>query len=147
MPLPKDFREFIESLNSNRVDYVIVGGFALAFHGRPRFTGDLDVPVRPSAENADRLERALVAFGFACLGLKAADFFRPGQMVQMGIRPRRIDILTSITGVDLDEVWRSRVAAELDGLPVHFIDRASFIKNQKATGRPQDLADLDALGE
>ena len=147
MPLPKDFREFIESLNSNRVDYVIVGGFALAFHGLPRFTGDIDVLVRPSAENADRLERALAAFGFASLGIRAAEILQPDQVFQMGVRPHRIDILTSVTGVPLDEIWSGRVAAELDGLPVYFIDRESFIKNKRATGRARDRADLEALGE
>lgn len=146
MRLPKDLREFIESLNSNAVEYVIVGAFALAFHGFPRFTGDIDILIRASPENAKKLEETLAAFGFAGLGLSAADFRAPGQVIQLGRAPNRIDILTSITGVETDEVWRNRVTAEIDGLPVCFIDRDSLIKNKKATGRTQDRADLEALG-
>jgi hypothetical protein len=124
---------------------VIVGGFALAFHGRPRYTGDLDVLVRATAENARRLESVIRQFGFASTGLSAQDFLEPGQVIQLGQSPNRIDLLTSITGVTFDEVWDQRVAAELDGIPVFFIGREAFIKNKRATGRTQDQADLEAL--
>jgi hypothetical protein len=136
----------IESLNSNHVEYLIVGGYALAFHGCPRYTGDIDVLVRPSPMNAARLERTIIEFGFASLSLSAKDFLKTGRVVQLGRTPNRIDLLTSISGVGFDEAWDNRVAAKLDGLPVFFIDRASFIKNKKATGRTQDKADIEALG-
>lgn len=146
MRLPTDLREFIESLNSNHVEFVVVGGYALAFHGFPRFTGDLDILVRPSAENAARLEQALVSCGFGSLGLKATGFPQPGQVIQLGHPPNRIDILTSITGISFDEIWSRRIAAELDSVPVHFIDRDSFLRNKRATGRAKDKADLESLG-
>jgi hypothetical protein len=145
MELPKDLREFIESLNSNKVDYVIVGGYAQAFHGRPRFTGDIDVLVRPSPDNAARLETALAQFGFAPLGLRQEDFLTPGQVIQLGVAPNRIDILTSITGCEFDDIWRTRVPAHLTGVPVNMIAREQYIRNKRAVGRPQDLADIDAL--
>ncbi len=146
MRLAKDFKEFIELLNSNRVEYVIVGAYALAFHGTPRYTGDIAFLVRCSPENAARLLESLAQFGFGSLGIKADDFLIPDQVVQLGFPPCRIDIVTSITGVDFDEVWARRIESELDGQPVSFIDRTSFLKNKKATGRAKDLADVEALG-
>ena len=101
MLLPKDWRAFIELLNSQSVEYLIVGAVALAYHGVPRYTGDLDILVRPSPENALRMESALSAFGITSLGLKAADFSEPDSIIQLGMAPNRIDILTSITGVPL----------------------------------------------
>jgi len=145
MDLPRDLREFLESLNSKKVEYVIVGGYAQAYHGRPRFTGDIDVLVRPSRENGFRLKAALAQFGFGQLGLGEEDFLSEGQVVQLGVAPNRIDILTSITGCKFEEVWRTRIAAELAGVPVNMIAREEYIKNKRASGRPQDLADLDAL--
>jgi len=147
MPLAKDLREFIALLNSQGVEYLIVGAHALAFHGRPRYTGDLDVLVRVSVENASRLEKAVHAFGFSPAGISAADFLAPGRVIQLGRAPLRIDLLTSITGVEFEEAWKRRVAAELDHLPVYFLDRESLIRNKRATGRAQDVADLEALGE
>jgi hypothetical protein len=146
MRLQKDLKEFIESPNSQSVEYVIVGGFALAFHGFPRYTGDIDILVRCSPENAARLEIAISKFGFASSGLSASDFLSANQVIQLGRPPNCIDLLTSITGVDFEEAWAQRVAAELDGIPVWFIGRESFIKNKQATGRTQDKADLEALG-
>jgi uncharacterized nucleotidyltransferase DUF6036 len=146
MRLPKDFREFIELLNSNHVEYVIVGGYALAFHGAPRYTGDIDILVRCSDANAARLEAAMGAFGFGSLGISAKDFREAGQVVQLGSPPYRIDILTSVSGVDFDEIWDRRVPSQLDGTPVDFIDRDSFIKNKLASGRTKDKADVEALG-
>lgn len=146
MPLPKDWRAFIELLNSNGVEYLIVGAVALAHHGIPRYTGDLDIWVRNSPENARKLERALQSFGFKALGLTAQDFVNSYQVVQLGRAPNRIDLLTSLTGVSFEEAWRERVAADLQGTRVNFIGRHALIRNKKATGRPQDLADLAALG-
>jgi len=146
IPLPKDLREFIGLLNSNRVEYVVIGAFALAFHSRPRYTGDLDLLIRPSQENAERMEKVVAAFHFASLGLTARDFAEPDQIVQLGRPPNRIDLLTSLTGVDFDEVWATRVPSSLEGLPTSFISRECLIKNKKATARAQDLADVEALG-
>lgn len=146
MRLPRDWREFIGSLNSGEVEYLIVGAFALAFHGFPRYTGDIDIWVRATPDNARKVAEAISAFGFASLGLSASDFLTPGQVIQLGLAPNRIDLLTSITGVEFEDAWQRRVAAELDGVPVLFIDRESLIKNKKATGRTQDWADLEVLG-
>ncbi|MBZ5620640.1 MAG: nucleotidyltransferase [Acidobacteriia bacterium] len=147
MRLSKDLREFIESLNSHAVEYVIVGAYALAYHGSPRYTGDVDILIRPSAENADRLEGAIRKFGFGSLGLGADDFREPYQVIQLGHPPNRIDLLTGLTGVLFDEAWEGREPGDLDGIPVQFIGREAFLKNKRATGRLKDRADLEALGE
>ena len=147
MRLQKDLREFIASLNSNKVEYVIVGAYALAFHGRPRYTGDLDILVRASHDNAARLERAISDFGFAATGLSAADFAVEGQVIQLGRAPNRIDVLTSLTGVAFEEVWEGRVQSVVDALSVCFIGKEALVKNKHATGRSQDRADLESLGE
>lgn len=146
MPLPEDWRAFIESLNSNGVEYVIVGAVALAYHGFPRYTGDLDVLIRTSSENTKRLESVLAGFGFGALGLKAADFATSYRVIQLGVAPNRIDLLTSITGVAFDEAWADRVEADLEGTPANFISRRAMIQNKRLTGRAQDIADLEALG-
>jgi glycine/D-amino acid oxidase-like deaminating enzyme len=147
MALPKDSKEFIGLLISHGVDFVVAGAFAVGFWGRPRFTGDLDILIRAEPANAARLLAALETFGFGNLGLSSADFCSPGRVVQLGVQPNRIDILTSLTGVDFEEVWSGRRTGSLDGLPVCFLGRAELVKNKRATGRPQDLADLEALGE
>ena len=146
MVLPKDWREFIESLNSHGVDYVIVGAYALAFHGRPRFTDDIDILIRCSSDNALRVAEAINSFGFGGLGLSRGDFEEPYQVIQLGHPPNRIDILTSISGVDPERIWNHRVPASLDGVPVWFLDLESMIENKRSTGRDQDKADLKRLG-
>ena len=146
MPLPNDWRAFIESLNSNGVEYVIVGAVALAYHGFPRYTGDLDVLVRNTPENTKRLESTLAAFGLASLGLKAEDFVDSYRVIQLGVPPNRIDLLTSITGVPFDEAWGDRVETDMEGTRVSFISRSALIRNKRLTGRVQDKADLEALG-
>lgn len=145
MPLPEDWRTFIESLNSNGVEYLVVGAVALAHHGHPRYTGDMDVLIRNTPENAARLEAALKAFGLAGLGLKAADFENSYNVIQLGVPPNRIDILTSLTGVTFDEAWSSRVAALVEETQVNFIGREALVRNKQQTGRVQDIADLEAL--
>jgi hypothetical protein len=145
MALPKDWREFIELLNSEKVEYLIVGAAALAFHGVPRFTEGLDVFVRRSIENSDRVGRVLKRFGFASLGLQAVDFQRADQVVQLGFRPYRIAITTGLTAVSFDEEWPERVSGELDGVVAQFIGRGAFVRNKRATGRPKDIADLNSL--
>jgi hypothetical protein len=146
MPLPEDWRAFIEPLNSHGVEYLIVGAVALAHHGFPRYTGDLHVLIRNSAENARRLEPALTAFGLAALGLKAADFAEAYRVIQLGVPPNRIDLLTSITGVSFEEAWRDRIRAVVDGVSVNFISKQALVRNKRLTGRAQDRADLEALG-
>ena len=146
MPLPEDWRTFIESLNSNGVEYVVVGAVALAHHGIPRYTGDLDILVRSSPENARRLESALAQFGLGGLGLKAADFVDSYRVIQLGVPPFRIDILTSLTGVTFDQAWESRVETVVGETRVNFLGRTELIRNKKLTGRAQDRADLEALG-
>lgn len=145
MRLNKDLREFIALLNSEKVEYVLVGGYALAFHGVPRYTGDIDFLVRPTVENGARIESVLRAFGFASMNLTAADFSAPDRIVQLGHPPFRIDLLTSISGVPFEEIWNNRMASELEGLPIAVISRADLIRNKQASGRPRDIADLAAL--
>lgn len=145
MPIPKDWRAFIESLNSNGVEHLVVGAFALAYHGIPRYTGDLDILIRNSPENARRIEAALLAFGFGDLGLTANAFVDSYQVIQLGTAPNRIDLLTSITGVPFGEAWAGKVGGEIDGIAVNFIGRPDLIRNKKATGSNQDRADVEAL--
>jgi hypothetical protein len=146
MELCRDFRELLASFNARRVEYLIVGGYALAHHGAPRFTGDLDLYVHPTPENAERIFSALGDFGFGQAGLRVEDFQSPGQIIQLGHPPIRIDIITSLDGVAWEEAWASRDAAELQGLKAHFIGRREFIANKKACGRAKDIADVEALG-
>ena len=145
MALSKDWREFLELLNSRGVDYVIVGAHSLALHGRPRYTGDLDILVRPTSENARMLVHILNEFGFAESGFKAADFLEAELLIQLGRPPTRIDLLTSITGVSSEEAFATKVPAELDGIPVFVLGKDALIRNKRAVGRPQDLADLNVL--
>jgi hypothetical protein len=143
--LQSDLSEFIGLLNSLKVEYLVVGGHAVAFHGHPRFTGDIDFFIRSTAQNAERVLRVLAAFGFGSLGITAADLTEPGQVVQLGRPPNRIDILTSISGVDFDSAWSSRAPADLDGHAVNFIGVDELLKNKQASGRPKDLADAAKL--
>jgi hypothetical protein len=145
MSLSADLKEFIALLNSHGVEYVIVGAYSLAFHGRPRYTGDLDILIRRSPENAAKLCTVMAEFGFAGTGYKESDFTEPDQVIQLGRVPNRIDLLTGITGVAIDEAFQSKVATELEGIPVFMLSKALLIQNKRAVGRPQDLADLDSL--
>ena len=145
MAVPKDLSEFIALLNSHGVEFLVVGAHALAYHGHPRYTGDLDLLVRPVLENTAKLERAL-AFSFSSLGLKAADFIVPERVIQLGVAPNRIDLLTSLTGVTFEEAWSNRVEGFLGGVAAPFLSREMLIKNKLATGRKQDAADVEALG-
>lgn len=145
MKLSVDLREFIELLNSNRVEFIVVGAHALAWHGLPRYTKDIDLLVRAAPANADALVAVLDAFGFGSLGIGPADFLIPDRVIQLGRDPHRIDLLTAISGVTWDEAWSSRVEAQLDGIPVSFLGHEAFIRNKLAAGRPQDLADVSRL--
>ena len=145
MVLNQDFREFIQSLNNNQVRYLIIGGYAVAFHGHPRYTKDLDVWVELSQENAARLVTALAEFGFGSLGLQISDFLEPNQVIQLGYPPNRIDVIMTPKGVDFVTCFDSRVIVEIEGVPYNFIDRESLLQNKRATGRYQDMADVENL--
>jgi hypothetical protein len=143
--LSKDWREFLELLNSRGVDYVIVGAHSLALHGRPRYTGDRDVLVRSTPENARLLVDILNEFGFAESGFQELDFLKAEQLIQLGRAPTRIALLTSITGVSNEEAFASKVSAELDRIPVFVLGKDALVRNKRAVGLPQDLADIDML--
>jgi len=146
MEAQQDFKKLLELLNDRGVEYVIVGAHALAFHGAPRYTGDLDIYIRPTAENAERLMVALADFGFGSLGLSEKDFSVPDRVVQLGYPPVRIDLVTSLSGVSWEEVSANMVDGEYGNVPVKYIGRAEFVRNKRAIGRKKDLADLEALG-
>lgn len=145
MLLNPDFKEFIELLNNNDVRYLVVGGYAVALHGHPRYTKDIDIWIELTPENADRVVQALEQFGFGSLGLKPADFLEPSQVIQLGYPPRRIDLLTSLKGVDFNDCYQDRTTIFIEGVNIDFIDLANLKKNKQATGRHQDLADLENL--
>jgi hypothetical protein len=147
MEVQPDFKELLALLNVHKVDYLIVGAHALAFHGAPRNTGDLDILVHANWENAIRILEALNEFGFGKVGLTEADFSRPDYVVQLGVPPVRIDIVTSITGVSWEEAKHGCEKGIFGGLPVCYLGKQQFIINKKTLGRKKDLADLEALGE
>jgi hypothetical protein len=146
-----DFRELMVLFAESGVEFVIVGAYALAFHGAPRASGDIDLFVRPTPQNAERVVRALEDFGapLAAHGVIAGDFAAPGIVYQIGLPPRRIDVLTEISGLSFDEAWASRVDADIESqgsrLSVAFIGRDALIKNKTAAGRPKDVADVVRL--
>ncbi len=144
-PYTSDWIAFVESLNSTQADYLIIGGCAVAFHGYPRLTGDLDLFVRPTLDNAERVVEALARFGFGSLQVEPADLTVPDRILQLGVRPNRIDLVTSIAGVSFEEAWAHRQAGEFGGVPAWYIGSDSLIRNKLATGRPQDARDVEQL--
>ncbi len=147
MELHPDFSELLKLFSDFHVEYVIVGGYALAFHGAPRYTGDLGLLVATAPRNAERVMDALRAFGFGDTNLTVSDFTEEGRLVRLGHPPVRIDILTSISGVSWEQIRANRVEEQFGDLRVSFIGRTEFIQNKRASGRAKDLADLEALGE
>lgn len=143
--LGKDFRDLLELLNRHGVRYLAVGGFAVAVHGRPRYTKDLDLWVEVSPENAKRIVAALDDFGFASFGLRAEDFLNPDGMIQLGYEPNRVDFLTKLDGVGFAEAYPMRVSVRIGEIDVPVIGRASLIANKRALGRPHDLDDAKDL--
>ncbi len=135
----------LSALSAAHADFLIVGAYAVAAHGIPRATADLDVWIRPSIENAERVARALAEFGAPPSGVRREDLGAPGVVIEIGIAPRRVDVLTSIDGVDFDAAWRDRTEVDIDGLAVPVIGRRHLIVNKKAVGGPQDLADVARL--
>jgi hypothetical protein len=145
----EDFRDLLAALLEAQARFLVVGAHAMAVHGVPRATGDLDVWIAADADNVDRVWDALLRFGapVAAMGVRREDLNRPEVVVQIGLPPRRIDILTSITGVAFADAWPGRVTHDVGGLPVPFLGRAALVRNKRATGRAKDRADLEALGE
>ena len=145
MEVQKDFKELLASFNARGVEYVIVGAHALAFYGAPRYTGDIDLLVKPSGENALRIMEGLADFGFGDVGLDASDFKTLGNVIQLGHPPVRVDIMTSIDGVSWEAVDRNKTQGQYADLDVFYIGRRQFIANKKAIGRHKDLADIEML--
>lgn len=145
--LNPDYRDVLRAMCTARVEFLIVGAYAVSFHGHPRSTGDFDLLVRPTANNATRVYAALADFGapLRSANVTAEDFTRPGTVYQIGQVPRRIDVLTSITGVDFATAWKTRSVVQWHGFEVAFLGRESLLVNKRATGRPKDLDDVGAL--
>ena len=146
MKVHEDFKDFIEALNKNNVEYVIVGAFALAFHGHPRATGDIDIWLKPTPQNAKAVLKALNNFGFGELDISEEDVLS-GKIIQLGYPPVRIDLITLMESLTHKEIWESRELGMFGGQKVFYIGREAFIRNKKAVGRHRDLADLELLGE
>ena len=147
MELAPDFDEFFDSLIAHDVEFPIVGAYALAYHGAPRFTGDIDVFIRPTSENARRLLAALTSFGFPADDLRPEQITDPDRILQMGVEPVQIHVMSAISGVDWDEAWAGRQTGRCGSRDLPFIGRREFVRNKRASGRLKDLADIEALGE
>jgi hypothetical protein len=145
--IPQDFKELLELLNSHKVEYLVVGSYALAFHGAPRFTGDIDLFVKPEGANAKRILSVLDEFGFGSLNFSESDFTSPDNIVQLGVPPVRVDIMTSLTGVSWDKAQAGKVSGSYGDTIVFFIGKKDLVANKKALGRTKDLADIEALGD
>ena len=145
MKLDKDFNEFVELFVAKDVRFLVVGGYALAAHGYPRATDDFDAWVWANSENAEKIVECLAEFGFGSLNLSTDDFTTLDRVVQLGYPPYRIDIITSISGVEFDSAWANRLVVDVDGLQVPFIGRDDLLTNKRATGRPKDLLDVERL--
>jgi len=145
MRVEKDFKEFIELLNKNEVRYLIVGGFAFSYYAEPRFTKDIDFFIEASAENAERILKTLEEFGFKSKSINDQDFQEPGQIIQLGNAPLRIDLITSIDGVDFASAWKNRTEGHYGQIPAYFISKPDLIENKRALGRAQDIADIEKL--
>lgn len=145
MEIPPYWKEFLELLNSEQTEYLIVGGHAVAFHGYPRFTQDFDVLVATNRENAERVLRAFAKFGFSLSRTEGELLLKPEKTFVIGVKPNRIDVLTKISGVDFAEAWEGRIPGDFDGVPVYFIGRQALLKNKASTGRLKDAADVEEL--
>lgn len=145
----EDFLDLLAALRASKARFLVVGAHALALHGRPRATGDLDLLIEPTEDNAQRVWRALVAFGapVEATGLKVSDLAKPDLIYQIGQPPRRIDLLTEISGVDFETAWAGRVESSVGGLEVPFLGREALVRNKRATGRAKDLADVEGWEE
>ena len=145
--LSQDFKEFIASLNKHAVEYMVIGGYAVALHGHPRYTKDIDIWVGQTPDNAARLIRALDEFGMGSLGLNASDFRDESSVVQLGFPPNRIDLITGIAGLSFPDAYARRECVEIDGVTVCYTAKGDLVATKKAAGRLQDLADIERLDE
>jgi len=145
MVLDPDFKEFCQLLNRNKVRYLIIGGYAVAFHGYPRYTKDIDIWLWIDQENANRVVQTLIDFGFESLGLQAEDFLEAETVIQLGHPPNRIDLMMGVLGVDFELCYESRIETGIDDIIIPFIDLENLKKNKRASGRLQDLADIENL--
>jgi hypothetical protein len=143
--LNQDFKEFIQLLNANQVKYLVIGGYAVAIHGHPRYTKDIDIWIETSPENSQKLMEALIEFGFGSLGLDAEDFQSPDQIIQLGYPPNRIDLITTPDGIEFESCYQAKIEVKINDINVNFIDLENLKKNKQASGRLQDLADLENL--
>jgi predicted nucleotidyltransferase len=141
----QDFKEFIELLIKNKAEYLIVGGYAVGIHGHPRYTGDLDIWLNPTPQNAEQILKSVNEFGFSSFKLTLEDFTKPGNVIQLGYPPLRIDLLTEIDGVTFEECYKNRKEVTIEDLKVNFIGYNDLLKNKKETGRPRDIDDIDNL--
>lgn len=144
--LNQDFKEFIKLLNDNQVRYLVIGGYAVALHGYPRYTKDIDIWLEMAPDNAAKTIKALEQFGFGSLELQPDDFLTPESVIQLGYPPNRIDLITTPDGIEFTICYASRVEVAIDDIIVNFIDLENLKLNKKASGRLQDLADLENLG-
>lgn len=143
----KDFKELLQLFNKHNVEYAIVGAYALAFHGCPRYTGDLDILVKPDSNNANNIIAAIKEFGFESLNLTAEDFSFPEKVIQLGVPPIRIDLLTSLTALTWEQVASHKVKGQYGDISVYFIGKVELITNKKSLGRHKDLADIESITE
>jgi hypothetical protein len=143
----RDFVEMLSALTETGAEFLVVGAHALAAHGVPRATGDLDIWVKGSGDNAKRVLSALEKFGAPLIDLTMSDLTTPGVVYQIGVPPSRIDILTSISGVTFEQAWARRLTVEIEGTSVPILGKQEFIVNKRAVGRPKDLSDLELLAE
>ncbi|WP_461450452.1 DUF6036 family nucleotidyltransferase [Mucilaginibacter sp.] len=147
MTLDKDFEDFVFLLNKYNVNYMIIGGYALAFHGIPRHTGDLDIWIDISEENAQKMIEVIKEFGLGSLGLETIDFLQKGIITQIGYPPLRIDILNEIDGIEFGEAYPNKLIIDIDGLPISYISLDDLIKNKQVSGRQRDLSDITELNK
>jgi hypothetical protein len=147
LPLAPDYSAFCALLIAHHAEFLVVGAYAVAFHGAPRFTGDFDILVRPTAENGERVLAAIAAFGFPTDALSQRDFENPVKLIEMGVPPVQLHLMTSISGLTWEEAWSGRATARIGDLELSVIGRRALVKNKRAAGRLKDLADVEALGE
>ena len=143
MKASKDFKEFIELLNKNNVNYLLVGGYAVGYHSRPRYTEDIDIWIQPSLENAKKIIHVLNKFGFTGISVSIEELIQPEKIIQLGLPPQRIDILTSIDGVNFNDAWERRIVDSFGDIPVFIISLKDLIKNKSSSGRTKDLQDIE----
>jgi hypothetical protein len=145
MSLNRDFSDLLSELNGEEARYLLVGGYALSSYGRPRATGDLDLWIEPSLLNAEKVFRALANYGAPLERITPADFTNPGIILQIGVAPNRVDILTSLTGLTFDEAWKNRKPTSFGEIPLFVISESDFVRNKRSVGRPQDLVDAEEI--